>query len=136
VQRRGVGAALPATTVAFDRRHDVAVLRVPRLRAPALPLVAARAGRSVAILGFPENGPFSAEPGRLGVSTTTVTAVAGKIRHGNSGGPAVDSSGAVATTIFASRIGSQSGFGVATRWTSRALAHAGRRAVSTGACSA
>ena len=134
VQRRGVGAALPATTVSFDRRHDVAVLRVPRLRAPALPIVAARAGRSVAILGFPENGPFDAQPGRIG-QTTSVTVVAGLIRHGNSGGPAVDSSGAVATTIFAARIGSQSGFGVATRWTSRALAHAGRRPVSTGACS-
>ena len=136
VQRRGTGRALPATTVSFDRRHDVAVLRVPALRAPALRLTTARAGRSVAILGFPENGPFDAQPGRLGITTTTVTAVAGRIRHGNSGGPAVDASGAVETTIFAARVGSKSGFGVATRWTSRALANAGRRAVSTGACSA
>jgi S1-C subfamily serine protease len=136
VQRRGTGRALPATTVSFDRRHDVAVLRVPALRAPALRLATAHAGRSVAILGFPENGPFDAQAGRLGVTTTTVTAVAGKIRHGNSGGPAVDASGAVETTIFAARVGSQSGFGVATRWTSRALANAGRKAVSTGACSA
>jgi uncharacterized membrane protein required for colicin V production len=134
VQRRGVGPALPATTVSFDARHDVAVLRVPRLRAPALRLAEARAGRAVAVLGFPENGPFDAQPGRLGITTTTVTAVAARIRHGNSGGPAVDASGAVETSIFAARVGSKSGFGVATRWTSRALARAGSRAVSTGAC--
>jgi len=109
------------------------VLRVPRLRAPALRLSAPHVGRPVAILGFPENGPFDAQPGRIG-ATRNVTAVAGKIRHGNSGGPAVDASGAVQTTIFAARVGEPGGFGVASRWVGRALDRAGTRAVSTGGC--
>jgi uncharacterized membrane protein required for colicin V production len=133
VQPRGRGRALAATTVAFDPANDIAVLRVPGLHARPLRLVAARPGSAVAILGFPENGPFDAQPGRIGV-TTRYTAVAGKIRHGNSGGPAVDASGAVETTIFAARVGAKSGYGVATRWTQRALARS-NRPVSTGACS-
>jgi S1-C subfamily serine protease len=135
VQLRGKGPELFATPVAFDHTHDVAVLRVPALRAPALRLVAPHEGRPAAILGFPENGPFDAEPGRIGTTTSQVTAVAGLIRHGNSGGPAVDATGAVETTIFAARIGSPSGFGVASRWVARALARAGTRPVSTGTCS-
>ncbi len=134
VQRRGTGSELAATTVAFDRKHDVAVLRVPDLDAPALRLSVAHYGRAVAILGFPRNGPFDAQAGRIG-TTASVTAVAGLIRHGNSGGPAVDASGAVETTIFAARVGSRSGYGVATRWVGRALQRAGKRPVSTGACS-
>jgi hypothetical protein len=112
----------------------VAVLRVPGLRVPTLRLASPHEGRPVAILGFPENGPFDAEPGRIG-TTTEVTAVAGLIRHGNSGGPAVDATGAVETTIFAARVGSRSGFGVASRWVARAVARSGTRPVSTGACS-
>jgi hypothetical protein len=104
------------------------------LRAPALRLSAPHEGQSVAILGFPENGPFDAQPGRIG-RTSSVTAVAGLIRHGNSGGPAVNSAGGVETTIFAARVGSRSGYGVASRFVGRALDRAGSRAVSTGACS-
>jgi S1-C subfamily serine protease len=133
VQPRGRGPELPATTVAYDRTNDVAVLRVPGLHARPLRAVTAEAGNSVAILGFPENGPFDAQPGRVGV-TRRYTVVAGRIRHGNSGGPAVDASGAVETTIFAARVGSKSGFGVPTRWVAKALARA-KRPVSTGACS-
>ncbi len=146
VQRRGAGAPLRAVTVAFDRANDVAVLRVRGLRAPALRLVQPENGRSVAILGFPGNGPFDAQPGRIGRTLKTlpgpsklpdsVTAVAGLVRHGNSGGPAVDSSGAVETTIFAGRQGSRSGYGVPADLVAPALARTSKRAVSTGACSA
>jgi S1-C subfamily serine protease len=146
VQRRGTGAALHARTVAFDRANDVAVLRVRGLRAPALRLAQPHEGRSVAILGFPENGPFDAQPGRIGRTVKTlpgrtrlprsVTAIAGLVRHGNSGGPAVDSAGAVETTIFAGRQGSRSGYGVPDDVVTRALAQAKSRAVSTGSCSA
>jgi S1-C subfamily serine protease len=135
VQPRGQGGELPARTVAFDRAHDVAVLRVAGLDAPPLRLAAPHRGRAVAILGFPENGPFDAQPGRIGV-TTNVTAVAGRLRHGNSGGPAVDARGAVETTVFAARIGTSSGYGVATHWVARALKRAGPRSVQTGSCAA
>ena len=60
------GHALPADVVAFDPRNDIAVLRVDGLGLRPLPLVAAKPGAAVAVLGFPENGPFTATPARIG----------------------------------------------------------------------
>jgi S1-C subfamily serine protease len=130
-----------AQALVVDRTNDVAVLRVPGLRAPPLRLVDPRSGTPVAILGYPENGPFDARPGRIGTTADVlekgslheVTAISGLVRHGNSGGPAVDSSGAVQTTIFAARIGTQAGYGIPAAAVRNALAHA-RRPVSTGSC--
>ena len=42
---------------------------------------------------------------RIGGSLREVTALSGLVRHGNSGGPAVNESGAVEATVFAARIG-------------------------------
>ena len=63
-----------------------------------------------------------------------VTTLRGRVRHGNSGGPAVDGSGRVQTTIFAARLGSDSGYGVPTSVVREALDNVGPRAVSTGPC--
>ena len=52
-----------ATALVVDRKQDVAILRVPGLKARALPLVNARSGDPAAILGYPVNGPFDARPG-------------------------------------------------------------------------
>src|SRR4051812_48855489 len=73
VQVQGSGPHLDAQAVWFDPRNDIALLRVPALESvPALPLrVDAPPGTSAAILGFPENGPYDVEPGRLG-STATI----------------------------------------------------------------
>jgi S1-C subfamily serine protease len=136
-----------AQAVAFDARNDVAVLRVPGLRAPALRLGDGAAGTAVAILGFPENRPFTAVAGRLGQTATvvtedargngpitrTVTTLRGDVRRGNSGGPAVSAGGRVETTVFAARVGSGGGFGVPPESVRRALAGA-NGAVSTGPC--
>ncbi|MGH2997020.1 MAG: trypsin-like peptidase domain-containing protein, partial [Gaiellaceae bacterium] len=145
-----LGVRLRARAVAFDARNDVAVLRVSgRLGAPPLRLGDGNRGEAVAILGFPENGPFAAAPGRLGRTTTvlsedaygrgpvmrTVTSLRGDVRHGNSGGPAVNAQGAVETTVFAARVGSSGGFGVPPKLVRRALASAGPP-VSTGECAA
>jgi S1-C subfamily serine protease len=125
VDRRD-GRFLPATVVAFDVRNDIAVLRVPRLDGEPLALAAPAAGVPVAILGYPENGPLSATPARIGQTTSvvtddaygrgpitrTVTTLRGLVRHGNSGGPAVDGDGRVRTTVFAQRVGSTGGYGV------------------------
>jgi S1-C subfamily serine protease len=131
----------PAQTLVVDRRQDVAVLRVPGLRAAPLPLVDPHSGDSVALLGYPENGPFDVRPGRVGTtadvlvngSLREVTALRGLVRHGNSGGPAVSASGRVEATIFAARIGSAAGYGVPAAPVRAALARA-RRPVSTGSC--
>jgi S1-C subfamily serine protease len=131
----------PARAYAIDRRNDVAVLHVAGLRARPLALATPRAGVAVAILGFPENGPFDARAGRIGATADVlsdghlreVTALRGLVRHGNSGGPAVDANGAVQATVFAARIGSAGGYGVPAAPVRAALRLA-RAPVSTGKC--
>ena len=119
------GPTIRAHAVAFDSRNDVAVLRVFGL----------------------ENGPLDAVPGRIGATATvlsqdaygrgpvarTVTSLSGAVRHGDSGGPAVDAAGTVQTTVFAARTSGGGGYGVPARIVRRALATA-RGPVSTGPC--
>jgi hypothetical protein len=69
-----------------------------------------------------------------GPVSRTITAVAGRVEHGNSGGPAVDEAGRVQSTMFAARLGSESGYGVPASIVRGDLARAGTHAVSTGAC--
>jgi S1-C subfamily serine protease len=131
----------PAQALVVDRKEDIAVLRVPGLRAAPLKLVDAHSGDSAAILGYPEDGPFDARPGRIGAtadvlvngSLREVTAISGLIRHGNSGGPAVNEQGQVEATIFAARIGARAGYGVPAAPVRSALARA-KQPVSTGRC--
>jgi uncharacterized membrane protein required for colicin V production len=148
VQLSGTSGTLRAIPVAVDAKNDVAVLRVPGLRARPLQLVDPEAGAAVAILGYPGDGPFDAKPGRIGRTVTvlsqdayghgpvarTITSIRGVVRHGDSGGPAVDASGAVQTTIFAARVGSTGGYGVPPQAVRNAL-DSSRGPVSTGPCS-
>jgi uncharacterized membrane protein required for colicin V production len=130
-----------AQALVVDRSDDIAILRAPGLYAKPLPLIDPVPGSSVAILGYPENGPFDARAGRIGSTADViddgtlrkVTALSGLVRHGNSGGPAVDSSGAVQATIFAARVGSSGGYGIPASQVRKALADA-RKPVSTGSC--
>jgi S1-C subfamily serine protease len=137
-----------AKVVAFDRKNDLAILRVPGLRLRPLPVKKPSAGQPVAILGYPENGPLTVVAGRLGATTVvlsedayghgpvarTITAVRGDVRHGDSGGPTVDTAGNVATTVFAARLGSKGGFGIPVDVLRKLLRGDLSRAVSTGAC--
>jgi S1-C subfamily serine protease len=150
VEVGGDPPGLPAQAVAFDPTDDLAVLRVSELSLPALSLADnPPEGEAGAILGYPENGPFDAQPGRIGQTQTVVTQNAygegpvsrlltplrGLVRPGNSGGPLVDSSGRVLTTVFAGTTGGgpHGGYGVANATVGRVLEGAGR-AVSTGPC--
>ena len=150
VQIPGSRGLYRADVLAFDVRNDVAVLRVRgAARATPLRIADARPGAPVAILGYPENGPLTAIPGRIGRTAVvltrdayghgpvprTITAVAGRVRHGNSGGPAVDTTGSVESTIFAQRVGAPSGYGVPASLVRRALDRA-KAPVSTGDCAA
>ena len=64
VQVRGVGPDLAAEIVGFDVHDDIAVLRVPGLSLPPLPLASsAGSGTPVAILGYPLDGAFNVQPG-------------------------------------------------------------------------
>ncbi len=156
VQAGGVGPQLPAEPIAYDYNDDIALLRVPGLGLPALSFASATAsGTSGAILGYPENGPFDVEAARIGRTQEVLTDNAygqgpvrrlltpfrGLVRPGNSGGPVLDRSGRVLTTVFASTVGGgqHGGYGVADTTVRSVLqeAEGGRRgAVSTGPCTA
>jgi S1-C subfamily serine protease len=127
VQPEGNGLPLPARVMAFDEKNDIAVLRVNDLRLSPLRLVEPRNSEPVALLGFPENGPFDIRAGRVGDTTRvisndaynrgpverTVTSFKGFVRPGNSGGPAVNEDGEVVATVFASRADSDdAGYGI------------------------
>jgi S1-C subfamily serine protease len=141
------GGTLPAQAVAFDARNDVAVLRVAGLSARSLRLVDPRPGAAVAVVGYPENGPLDAVPGRIGTTTTVfsqdaygrgpvtrlVTSLSGAVRHGNSGGPAVDAAGAVESTVFAARASGSGGYGIPASVVRRDLV-AAQGPISTGPC--
>ena len=136
-----------AEVVAFDPHNDVAVLRVPGLPARALPLAEPSSGTVVAIVGYPLNGPLDIEAGRIGRTEHVltddayghgpvdrkITSLAGIIRHGNSGGPAIDAEGNVQTTVFATKIDSPGGYGIPADVVRKDLA-AVNGPVSTGAC--
>jgi uncharacterized membrane protein required for colicin V production len=138
---------LGAQPIAFDSKNDVAVLRVPELTAPPLPTADPQPGASVAIVGYPLNGPLDSEPGRVGRTATiltddaygngpvrrTVTSLAGSVRHGNSGGPAIDLEGRVQLTVFAARVGGDGGYGTPNDVVRKVLQSATGR-VSTGEC--
>ena len=148
VEAQGAGSALSATPVYVDAANDVAILRVAGLAARPLRFVDPVPGTAVAILGYPGDGPFDARPGRIGRTVTvlsedayghgpvarTITSVRGIVRHGDSGGPAIDAAGRVQTTIFAARVGSSGGYGVPSSAVRHALANA-RGPVPTGPCS-
>jgi hypothetical protein len=151
VQLRGTGSRLEARAVAFDSQNDIAVLHVSGLHAPALPLAPeAPAGRAVAIMGFPKNGPFDLRSARLGETREVLTQDAygrgpikrdvlsfrGLVRSGNSGGPLVDARGRVAGTVFAAAVGSatKGGYAVPAGIARQRLAGAGSGRVSTGPC--
>jgi uncharacterized membrane protein required for colicin V production len=135
--------------VAFDAHDDLAVLRV-RGAGTVSPLRLAdpQPGASVEIVGYPENGPLLGTPGRVGDTKAVltqdaygngpvsrrITAVSGDVRHGDSGGPAIDSSGAVEATMFAARVDAAGGYGVPASVVRAVLDSAGTRPVSTGSC--
>lgn len=125
VDRQG-GRVRTSSVIGFDATNDLALLRVPGLDGRPLPLAEPQNDVPVVVLGFPENGPYAAVPGRLGATAPTfardaygrfpvargVTTIRADIRPGNSGGPIVDALGRVRAVVFARRAKFNGGFGV------------------------
>jgi hypothetical protein len=146
------GDELDATAVHYEPDNDLAILRASGLGLPELsraPEVST--GTAGAILGYPENGPFRVVPARVGATETVIsqdsygrgpiqremTPFRGEVRSGNSGGPVVDRSGDVLTTVFAAAKdkGPPAGLGVPDEEIARALAGP-LRPTDTGPCTA
>ena len=114
--------SLDARVVFYDPELDIAVLDVDSGSTRALRFTPddapAQAKDPVAILGYPQDGPFDVETGRIRAQQTLrspdiygegavirdVYSVRGLVRPGNSGGPIVDSAGRVAGVVFAASV--------------------------------
>jgi len=112
----GAGRAYEATVVLFDPDKDVAVLRVPGLRAPVLRFEDdAERGDAAVVAGYPQDGGLDLQAatvanrvratGRDIHNDETVTreiyAIRSTVRPGNSGGPLLTTEGRVFGVVFA-----------------------------------
>jgi S1-C subfamily serine protease len=142
------GRAFTSTVVAFDATDDLAVLRVPGLGAKPLPLADPERSASVALVGYPQNGPLTRTPARLGGTaqvlsrdaygrgpiTRQVTAIRGVVEPGSSGGPGIDAQGRVRTTVFARRPRETGGYGIPSELVRKVVANAGAKPVPATDC--
>lgn len=134
---------MQAEVVLFDPDLDVAVLATDGLGLEPLSFdETGGAGDSVAILGYPENGPFDARAARIrkeqplrspdiynrGQVVRQTFSVRGLVRSGNSGGPLVSESGRVKGVIFAASVTDKStGYAL----TAKQVADNARRGIAT-----
>jgi len=147
-----VSGQLPAEVVLFDKDLDVAVLAVDGMDEPPLAFDdSATGGDGAAVLGFPQNGPFTDEAARVrseqqlrspdiygeGSQLREVLAIRSAVRPGNSGGPLVSGSGDVYGVIFAASVADAStGYALSAGQVaeSAGLGVRADQSVSTGKC--
>ncbi len=113
------GESVDADVVYYNADLDVAVLDVETGSLPTLPFdTSAGPEDGVAILGYPQDGPYDVQVGRIrseqrlrspdiygdGTVIREVFSLRGLVRPGNSGGPIVTSAGDVAGVVFAASV--------------------------------
>lgn len=114
------GGPLNASVVSFDPMMDIAVLAVPGLRAPVIPLAPGigKAGDNAIVLGYPGGGRYTASAARVretidltgpniyrdNTVQRQVYTVRGQVRAGNSGGPMVNTQGQVMGVVFGAAV--------------------------------
>lgn len=110
------GRLVDARVVLFDSDRDVAVLAVPGLRRTPLRFAGvARAGADAIVVGYPQDGPFTAVAARVADKQNArgpdiyqgrtvereIYSLRATVLPGNSGGPLLSPAGAVYGVIFA-----------------------------------
>lgn len=153
VQVESDGDYLDAEVIVFEPDKDLAILHVPGLDAPALPLESALSatGDDAIVLGYPGGGPYTATAARIrearivtgpdiydsGTVTREVYQLYAHIIGGNSGGPLLNPEGEVIGVIFAAAVDDpETGYALTLNESAPVL-DAGLRAsgaVSTGSC--
>ena len=146
------GTAVVGTVVYYDPEVDVAVIAVESGEMAALPFeLEVEPQQGVAILGFPEDGPYDVQPGRVrseqrlrspniygdGAVIRDVLSLRGSVRPGNSGGPVVSSAGDVVGVVFAASLtDSATGYALAAEQVAQAATRgvAATSAVDTQDC--
>ncbi|MGH3828425.1 MAG: MarP family serine protease [Pseudonocardiaceae bacterium] len=153
VQVETANGTLDAEVVSYDPEVDVAILKVPGLRAPALQLAQqpATSGVSGLVLGYPLDGPYTASAARVrdlihlrgpdiynaATVVRNVYTVRAQVRSGNSGGPLLDESGQVLGLVFGAAVDNdETGFVLTDDEIAGAIhaAPSEDTEVSTGAC--
>lgn len=144
------GKTLPAVVVAFDPKRDVAVLSVPGLGEPALPLASAATGESDDVFGHPlGQAAVRVLPARVARRVTAdigdiydqpgavrqILVLAAALQPGDSGSPLVNSAGQVVGLAFAtSTLRPGVSYAVASEEVGPVLAQPRPAPVSTGPC--
>jgi len=113
---RNDGARLPAVVAVFDPLRDLAVLRVPNLNQPALPVGDGEVGDEGAVYGHPRGqDELAIIPARIETEVNArgldlygdrqirrqILVLAAALEPGDSGGALVDTSGQVVGVAFA-----------------------------------
>ncbi|MFG2293490.1 MarP family serine protease [Streptomyces sp. NPDC048603] len=117
VQIGGEGKLYDGKVVLYDWERDIAVLDVPKLKAPPLEFTEedATGGSDAIVAGFPENGAYDVRSARVrgrinangpdiyhrGTVRRDVYSLYATVRQGNSGGPLLTPDGKVNGVVFA-----------------------------------
>ncbi|MEU6294977.1 MarP family serine protease [Streptomyces erythrochromogenes] len=117
VQIGGEGKLYDGKVVLYDWARDIAVLDVPKLKAPPLEFTDkdAASGSDAIVAGFPENGAYDVRAARVrgrinangpdiyhrGTVRRDVYSLFATVRQGNSGGPLLTPDGKVYGVVFA-----------------------------------
>lgn len=138
--------------VHYDPALDLAVIAVDdQGREPLRFDLSARQGQAVAVLGYPQDGPYDVRPGRIrdehrlrspdiygrGSVLRDAYSLRSLIRPGNSGGPVVDSSGEVVGIVFAASVtDDETGYAITAEQAKQAAGQGlvGEDPVETGDC--
>ncbi|MEY2452899.1 MAG: hypothetical protein QOD92_2473 [Acidimicrobiaceae bacterium] len=151
VFRHPDGAQLDATVVAFDPDRDIAILRVPDINRPALPLGdgSFTVGGQGAVFGHPFGGDLTLSPFKVGEDTNArgfdiydqhrttrhIFVLSSDLAPGDSGGALVDPNGVVQGVAFAIAPDQPNvAYALTLDEVKPVLESAGTEAVSTGPC--